>query len=219
MIRSKASKEDCPARELLSRVDNKIKAMFNAARELFFDQGYDTTSMDQVARLANVSKATVYSHFNSKEQLLLELVRLEMNALAQKMPAVPKSRPLDIEQALRSVGTQFTSFFLTDDALALHRLVIALAARFPQVGRVYFEACPKELHANVAELLREAVSENLLAIDNIDLAAIQFLSLVRGDLPLNWALCLDPPSPAEIDALIEGGIRVFLAAYKVDRQA
>jgi TetR/AcrR family transcriptional regulator, mexJK operon transcriptional repressor len=69
----------------------------------------------------------------------------------------------------------------------------------------------------VAAFLRAAVEQDLLTVPDIDLAATQFLGLVRGELPLNWSLSLGAPTKREVDALIEGGVRVFLAAYRGPR--
>lgn len=197
----------------MAQADSKTRIIVNAARKSFFEQGYDTTSMDQIARLSGVSKATVYAHFKSKEQLLLAVVENEMCALKPQSPSTPISTVPDVEAELRFIATQFTSFFLTDRGLALHKLIVAQASHFPQIGRAFVEAGPRVLQNEVTALLREAVRLGLLQIPDIDLAAIQFLSLVRGDLPLNWALSLERIPQAQVEALIEGGIRVFMAAY------
>lgn len=198
--------------------EGKVKAMLDAARQLFLHQGYDLTSMDQVARAAGVSKATVYAHFISKEQLLSALVQSEMKFITPEPFVVSKSQPLDVEVALRCIARQFTSLFLDDRGLALHRLITAQASRFPEIGRAFYDGCPKRWHAEVAALLSEAISQRILTIPDVDLATIQFLSLVRGDLPLNWALSLAPPTKDQLDKLIEGGIMVFMAAYRFNPQ-
>ena len=47
----------------------KHRIIVHAAMGAFSELGYYTTSMDHIAKLANVSKATVYNHFSSKEAL------------------------------------------------------------------------------------------------------------------------------------------------------
>ena len=72
---------------------------------------------------------------------------------------------------------------------------------------------PDRCDAEVAGFLRAAEAQGLLRIPNPALGATQFLSLIQGRLILEWSLSMEPPSPAEYRALIDGGIRVFLAAY------
>ncbi|MBZ9603225.1 TetR/AcrR family transcriptional regulator [Phyllobacterium chamaecytisi] len=202
-----------PAASIAHTQNSKFGLILTTARKLFLEQGYDTSSMDMVARTAGVSKATLYVYFQSKEALLLALVEHEIQALGPGPMWKPGSGPLDVEKTLRHIADSFTAFFLTDKGLALHRLIIAQASRFPEIGRAFYEAGPKKLHAEVGAFLEAAIAEGFLAVPDTALAATQFLSLVRGDLPLNWALSLDPLSKSGLDAQIDGGIHVFLAAY------
>lgn len=196
-----------------SRENRKFRLILETARELFLDQGFDTTSMDLIARTARVSKATLYVYFESKEALLLALVEDECRRIAPGPLWEPEGGPLDVEATLLRIARKFTALFLTDEGLAFHRLMTAQAERFPQIGRVFYEGVPKKLQADVGLFLRTAGAQGLLAIPDVNLAVTQFLSLVRGDLRFKWALSMEQPSKEEYDALTEGGVRVFLAAY------
>ena len=57
-----------------SRSVRKRRAILDAATHAFLAAGYSRTSMDDVARLAKVSKQTVYQHFGDKERLVTEVV-------------------------------------------------------------------------------------------------------------------------------------------------
>lgn len=54
----------------------KNNAIVEAASLLFLEQGFDGTSMDEVAKRAGVSKQTVYSHFSGKEQLFSHVIKV-----------------------------------------------------------------------------------------------------------------------------------------------
>ncbi|MBV8987238.1 MAG: helix-turn-helix transcriptional regulator, partial [Solirubrobacterales bacterium] len=56
------------------RSARKRRAILDAARTVFLHNGYLGTSMDEVAALAAVSKATVYKHFADKQSLFAEIV-------------------------------------------------------------------------------------------------------------------------------------------------
>ncbi|MBP7665126.1 MAG: TetR/AcrR family transcriptional regulator, partial [Shewanella sp.] len=55
----------------LSRSEQKRQQVLVAAIDLFCRQGFPHTSMDEVAKLAGVSKQTVYSHYGSKDELFV----------------------------------------------------------------------------------------------------------------------------------------------------
>lgn len=59
-----------------------------AAREEFSRRGYYLTQMDHVAAAAGVSKALVYQHFPSKEELFAEVSRRIVETFAEQLPRV-----------------------------------------------------------------------------------------------------------------------------------
>ncbi|MBT9371299.1 TetR/AcrR family transcriptional regulator [Rhizobium sp. CSW-27] len=191
----------------------KPRLVLQAARSSFLDHGYDRTSMDMIAQQAGVSKATVYAHFDSKEALLYGLVAEEFEVDGPP-PLWDRDTPVtDIESALRAIARKFTAVFLSDKKLAFHRLIVTNASRFPEIAEIFMNGGPRRNQAEMRAFLEQGIRDGFLRIDNLDLAAKQFLSLVQGDLPLNWALSMKPPAQADYDALIEGGVAVFLAAY------
>lgn len=66
----------------LSRSDRRAQ-LLTAAREVFVEQGYHSTAMDDIAEQAGVSKPVLYQHFPSKLELYLAL----LNASADDMVA------------------------------------------------------------------------------------------------------------------------------------
>jgi len=55
--------------------------IINSASQLFFEKGYATTSMEDIARSIGVTKGTLYLYFDSKEELLQEVCRRNMDML------------------------------------------------------------------------------------------------------------------------------------------
>jgi AcrR family transcriptional regulator len=194
--------------------NRKFRQILETARSLFIEVGFDAASMDLIAREAGVSKATLYVHFASKDDLLIKLVDDECRRLGPRPLWQQLDGPIDLEVALRSIARSYTEFFLDDRGLGLHRLIMTNAARFPQMAETFMAAGPGRCEDEMAAFLEIAVARGLLRIADIRLAAVQFLNLVQGRLQLRWELSLGPPSAAEYEALIEGGIRVFLAAYR-----
>lgn len=198
-------------------VSKKSKSVLQAARSTFLEHGYDRTSMDTIAQGAGVSKATVYAHFESKEALFSRLIEEEF-AIDVDDRLWDRNKPItEIEADLRSIARNFTRYFLNDKGLAFHRLIVSNASRFPEIAEIFMKAGPRKQRAEVGAFFEKAVNEGFLRIADMDLAVKQFLSLVQGDLPLNWALSMKPPAQSQYDALIEGGVRIFLAAYGVEQ--
>src|SRR6478735_5681066 len=58
----------------------KRQTILSAGRGLFLSNGYQGTSVDQIAASAEVSKQTVYKHFGDKQELLLAIVKDALNS-------------------------------------------------------------------------------------------------------------------------------------------
>jgi TetR/AcrR family transcriptional repressor of mexJK operon len=203
------------------RSARKRQAIMEAATALFLRDGYRNTSMDQVAADAVVSKQTVYKHFADKEKLFREIVlgvTGNSEAIIADLTSVLRSTEIDSAADLRTVLTDLARRYidgvLRPNVLALRRLIIAEAERFPDLARTYFEQAPSRGIDVIAHALRTYEERGLLELGDARLAAAQFAYLVLG-IPQDRAqFCpQERPSPAERDRLAAEAVRVFLAAY------
>ena len=110
-------------------------------KDLFTSQGFGATSMDAIARTANVSKATLYAHFSGKEELFAAIVSHSCQAQS-RMLSTPGAEDLELKEALTEIGHNFLSLILSPPAVAIFRVVVGETARFPIWGRIFFESGP-----------------------------------------------------------------------------
>jgi TetR/AcrR family transcriptional regulator, mexJK operon transcriptional repressor len=192
----------------------KCGQILDSARVLFLDQGFDATSMDAIAREAGVSKATLYVHFDDKDDLLLALVNDECKRFGPKTLWRDHGGKIDLRAELHAIATTFLEAFLDQRGLAVHRLVMSCASRYPRVAEVFMKSGPERCEAEVAAFLRAAQAQGLIDTPEVGMAATQFLSLIQGKEILKWTLSMKAPSQACHRRLIENGVSVFLAAYE-----
>jgi TetR/AcrR family transcriptional repressor of mexJK operon len=188
----------------------KRRAILNAATELFVARGYGAVSMDAIARSADVSKATLYAHFQSKDQLFATIVQVA--CLENIMPEddLPDGAMPD-EEALWAIGARVLRFFLRDRSLAIHRLVIAESARFPELGRAFYENGPVASRKRLAAWMTGRPGLN---VPEAEIAAEQFLGLLRTGLYLRATLGLTPePTEPAIGAVVAAAVSTLLRAY------
>ena len=207
------------------RSARKRRAIMEAATTLFLRDGYRSTSMDQIAADAAVSKQTVYKQFADKEQLFRDIVlgvTGNSEAIITDMTSVLRSTDVASHTELRAVLTDLArrniDGVLQPHVLALRRLIIAEAERFPDLARTYFEQAPARAIEVIANALQTYIERGLLAADDPRLAAAHFAYLALA-IPQDRAQFYphERPSPAERDRLANEAVRIFLAAY-VPRQ-
>jgi AcrR family transcriptional regulator len=61
--------------------------LIGVARQLFADQGFEATSMEEIAERAKVSKPVVYEHFKSKEGIYAVIIDREVRSLVERIKA------------------------------------------------------------------------------------------------------------------------------------
>jgi AcrR family transcriptional regulator len=195
--------------------NKKVRAIISAARRLFVDERLASPSMDLIAATAAVSKATLYVYFPDREHLLLALIEHEIESSVSLVLWEPGTEVTNIETGLRSVARRLMTFFLglQSNDRTFHRLLEDLTLDRPDLGLRFFAAGPGRIRAQVVSFLRMANTRHLLAVPKVELAAMQFISLVHGDLRIRRMLGMPPLARKELNAIIEGAVRLFLAAY------
>jgi TetR/AcrR family transcriptional repressor of mexJK operon len=200
-----------------SRAAGKRLAVLDAARAAFLSGGYIGTSMDEIAARAGVSKATVYNHFADKESLFTAIVTETVDAAADvNTPEVlALNTSGDLAADLRRLARRQLTRVMQPELLALRRLVIGESARFPALGRMFYERGAGATLVALADSFARLDADGTLRIADPGLAAAHFNWLIMS-APINRAMLLGEsiPPPDELERIIETGVRVFLAAYQ-----
>jgi TetR/AcrR family transcriptional regulator, mexJK operon transcriptional repressor len=195
--------------------NEKADRILAAAHTLFLQHGYGETSMDAIARHAAVSKATLYSHFDSKAALFAALIVTECRHLSDAIGRRALDQP-DIRDALLQVAYDFNNLLCSGDGLTMYRIVVAEVPRFPELGEVFYDSGPTIMIDRIANVLSRAADRGLLEIHDPRIAAIQFISLIRGELHLTRVLGLNKASKNPAD-YIEASVDLFLTGCRASQ--
>ncbi len=192
----------------------KQDAILEAAAEIFLEQGFGNASMDEIARRAGVSKATVYSHFESKPALFGAIVQQRCQRTMSSMLAELSDRP--VAETLTGLGRQFLDVLMMPGSLPLYRVVLAEAPRFPELGRIFYEAGPDRCAAALAQYLTGLDERGVLAVSDPRWSAEQFLGAVLGQIHIRMLLGVvaEPPSPEERGRYIAAAVSAFLDGHR-----
>lgn len=99
---------------------HKAAAILSAGRKLLFSKGPQAVSMEAVARIAGVSKVTVYARYPNREALVRAIIADQARQLAQDFR--PDLNTLDdLRSALVDFGIRLQTFLLSDEHLNLMR--------------------------------------------------------------------------------------------------
>jgi TetR/AcrR family transcriptional repressor of mexJK operon len=191
----------------------KREAILDAAQIAFLEVGYAAASMDSVAAGAGVSKATVYAHFESKDQLFAAVIRRRCERSAAFAPPPPDA---DARTTLIGVGRRLMDLLLSPEALAMYRVVVAESVRQPELAQAFYESGPGAGKAQIAEVMADLVRRGVLAVPDPWEAADQFVGMLRTDYFMRVLLGLPPRPGVTIDDVIAAAVETMTRAYGTD---
>lgn len=215
---------ECPGEALSGRRaagedPAKREQIIEGAKRVFMSVGFDAASMNDITREAGVSKGTIYVYFQNKEDLFSAMIEKERATFLAAIRTVLAAHE-DAATGLYKFGVSFVSHMTDEKVITAMRTVLGVRDRMPDLCKRFFKG-PENLRSVLQEFLAHQVDIGSLAIDDLDLAAGQFLDLSSGGffkLRLFGTMETAPP-PQEIDRVISGAVRVFMAAYGTRKAA
>ena len=186
--------------------------ILKAAKRLFLDQGFGHSSMEAIAALAQVSKATLYGYFASKEALFAAVIEARRQRYTKQLGSV-KLFALPAPVGLELIATTLLELILSKESLALYRVVVAEAPRFPQMAAAFYHSGPGRLRRHLSDYLSELARRGELVPSDSELAAGQFLGLVQGPLHFQHLLGLGEDLSSErLRRVAASAVATFLRA-------
>ncbi|QJR79815.1 TetR/AcrR family transcriptional regulator [Alteromonas pelagimontana] len=174
-----------------TRSDVKREAIICAAKQAFQKYGVAGTSMDRLAEMANVSKRTVYNHFNAKEVIVMHLIK----ALWQK--------------SMVSIPVQYDNTTPLEDqlsAILLAEIELITGSEYLELARVafgHFFYHPDRLRDEVEQLtaqetvlhkwLKSARDDGTLTLPDLEYSVKELSSLIKGHCFWPQLMKIEPP--------------------------
>lgn len=195
------------------RKGRKFDQVLDGARRVFMADGFEGASVDEISRVANVSKATLYSYFPDKRLLFMEVATAECQRVAREaMDSIDMEA--DPREVLTQTGRHFLRFITSDFGQRIFRICVAEAERFPELGRKFYSSGPEVFRTEMAAYFRQAQARGQLRIEDHIMAADQFGELCKADV---WPRLIfgvtKQVSDAEIVRVVENAVQTFLARY------
>ena len=196
-----------------SKSEEKRSQIVDAAGDLFMEQGYESVSMEGIAKLAGVSKQTLYSHFGSKEQLFSAAIQC-------KCEEYPLADTLDNEssscrESLEHYCRHLIELLLSPEAIQVYKVCIAEADR-SDVGQLFWEAGPAKVREQLCDFFARNTAAGNLNIDDIDMACSQLISMLHGQAQTRILLSMTDCSDLdkrEVQRYSQRCVDMFIAFY------
>lgn len=170
----------------------KREQILNCATNLFLHNGFINSSMDMIAKEAGVSKQTVYSHFNSKDELYTAVIDAKCKQYSFDAGRL-ESHKRSLNDILMDVAYQVVELLQDPKVIAMYKVVISEASNSPHVAELFWRAGPLQSVETVAQII-SANSSPEVTKAKAKAISTDFFNLLKSDFHMRSILQL----PAEL---------------------
>jgi AcrR family transcriptional regulator len=194
------------------------QAILKVARKLFFEKGFKNVTVESIAKKADISKGAVYLHFESKEEIYIQILLNDVDRYHKLITGIIKSGQGPSENLLR-VAQSYVDFFLNDRELFRILMNYMLHTDHMNLPEELDKKIVKATNRNmdiVMEAFREGIdkgefpaSMNLLENRNA------IWGLLNGIISLHLFTGPEARRENRIRSTIQGGMEIYLKGLRV----
>lgn len=185
--------------------------LLDRALELFIENGYEQTTMDQIARSLKMTKRTIYARYADKAEFFKAAVmRAIERVVSAQVSALLKLEELpSLADTLEAVARLRISQVMSPEGRRLQRIVNAETYRFPEIYAQAQRYISKPVVDFLADVLRRYAASGEIRVKRPDMTAAAFMSMVAG-VPVRQIGLGNAMSEAEIDDRIAFSIGLLM---------
>ena len=182
------------------------ESILESAAQVFRQKGFEGASMADIAEVVQLQKASLYHHFSSKQEILLELLNKALIVVSGKMESV-MAKNLPADQKLRLAINSYLNT-LNEQGDLVSVLVLEYRSLDPENQARHIPLRDK-FEKMWRDLIQEGVDTGVFSVENVPVT-------VRGLMgAMNWSITWFKPSgKLSIDEIAELFTNMFLSGLK-----
>ncbi len=200
------------------RVKNQTKQqmILDIATQAFIELGFSNTSMSEIAGRVGGSKSTLYSYFNSKEDIFSAVMeRSAKTEIADAFESLDLGK--EIEVTLNKFGRKYLASILSSHIMAIWRMAISESER-SDIGQRFYAQGPQKGWTILSDYLAKKIADGVLIKTDSWICTLHLKGLIEAELFLGVALGIESaPDAKKIEHVTARAVTVFLNAYRAPR--
>jgi len=189
----------CIKRTIMKK--NRYNEILDVATELFAKNGYRATSVREIAESVNITKATLYHYFKSKEEILFSILNKVMDEALEELKKISRLN-IPPEEKLKNVLKFYSKYYVAKQN-DLILLVNELNSLNDEYKKVLVEK--EKIYLNLMKsIFRELKQSNKLKDIPLTVLAFTFFGMVH--YTIYW---YNPEGPIKANELSEYFVEIF----------
>ncbi|MEN0613894.1 TetR/AcrR family transcriptional regulator [Klebsiella indica] len=185
-----------------------------AAGKLFVTQGFASVTMEAIAAEASSSKVTLYNYFSSREALFEAYIIEAGKGWVERLLDAPKTSQ-SLSDTLHHLGMAYLDLVTKADIVALNRLIIGEAGRFPELANLFYQLGPKKTLLHIGEVISGLMEKKLLRQGDTRALSLHFKALCEAGIVerIMWGLDPVPADTAQLESAVSTATAAFIQLY------
>lgn len=181
------------------------------AREVFFEMGFGSATMDEIAQRARISKETLYTRFKDKATLFEAVMQVSLDAWAEGAANHPKIESSSLEEEIRHQVEQQVKGMRSPEFRNLTRVLLAELPNFPNLVKAFLDLSSSQRINLIADKIRHYAEPDGIPCRDPDSAAEALRGMISG-----WLQVIDASGASfdkrEQDKFVMRIVEIFMAS-------
>ena len=199
-------------KQLTKRELNKARKraeIVGVATRSFFEHGYAATTMSAIAEELGGSKATLWAHFASKEDLFAAVIDQQVETFSRDVDEVLTSQTFSLP-ALRRASLRLLDCLLRENSVSLFRLVLSEGGRFPEIPEMFYSRGPAIVRERIIAFYATRFTRD--EAERLTQLTVATMSGYRSDILLRPVR----PTRAEQEAFVDSLVNLIARAHPAE---
>lgn len=212
---SPATPSHQPSRQ--RRKADRPHELLEAALTLFVEKGLAATRQEEVAKLAGVSKGTLYLYYPSKDELFKAVIEAYLTQVIVEGEEIVDQFDGSTSELMGLLAQTWWARVGSSKASGLLVLIMAEANKFPELAQFYVDEVVAPSHALLARVVRRGIergefrSMDVTSVVHALIAPMQFLILYRQCT----SVCTHNPVPLDPETFMNTQMELLLRGLEI----
>ncbi|MET0363259.1 MAG: TetR/AcrR family transcriptional regulator [Sphingobium sp.] len=198
-----------PGRPTRNQAQQRELELLDVALDLFYERGFEGTTIDAITAACNMAKRTVYARYDDKTTLFKAVLQRAIEQWIVPVEDLRAAEGEDLESSLLRIGEILVANIMSPAGQRLMRITNAESSRMPEIGVYTLQQGTEQTIGFLAELFRRRVRSDDPGSPYAEDAANAFIHLVVGG-PANMRAWGVVREQAEVDRQTRFNVQLFL---------
>ncbi|KEA45789.1 TetR/AcrR family transcriptional regulator [Campylobacter mucosalis] len=154
----------------------RYETIMQVALELFLENGYEKTSLNDIVKKSGGSLSSIYKFFESKERLFATIIKGKFLEFKEQINDIALNQTDDIEKFLNEFGLAYIEIFFKPDGIKLTRIVMSETYKNKEVIKLFSELDAIKI---LQDFFEKQEVRSKIKLNDISGLAYKFCALIR----------------------------------------